>query len=130
MRLLALLAAFERGDDTLGFGELADAAELPPSTAHRLVRDLLGWGALERTSSGRYRIGERLRRLDARSGREPDFGGSRAPSPIRIGTIAGRYRPSDPGWTGKLLLATAPYRPPAPPARSATTYGGGGPPPP
>src|SRR5699024_12581150 len=40
--------------------EVARAAELPPATAHGLVGELLTWGALERGTDGRYRIGLRL----------------------------------------------------------------------
>jgi DNA-binding IclR family transcriptional regulator len=40
--------------------ELAAKSELPVSTAHRLVRELCDWGALERSSEGRYQIGPRL----------------------------------------------------------------------
>lgn len=59
-RALRLLGALtpERPNATLA--ELARAAELPPATAHRLVGELLTWGALERGTDGRYRIGLRL----------------------------------------------------------------------
>src|SRR6185503_1831441 len=40
--------------------ELARQAGLPLSTAHRLLGELVEWGAVERTDSGYYRIGLRL----------------------------------------------------------------------
>ncbi|MGW1023908.1 IclR family transcriptional regulator [Streptomyces sp. NPDC002577] len=36
---------------------------LPPATVHRLLAHLVEWGAVERASRGRYRLGRRLWRL-------------------------------------------------------------------
>lgn len=73
MRLLALLAAFERADGPLSFGELTKAADLAPSTARRLLGELLDWGGVERTTFGQYRLGPRLRRAPSEpcAGRPP-----------------------------------------------------------
>jgi DNA-binding IclR family transcriptional regulator len=59
-RALAVLGSFgaDRPEQTLG--EIAAATGLASATAHRLVAELVGWGALERPSRGRYRIGIRL----------------------------------------------------------------------
>src|SRR6185436_14701456 len=39
---------------------LAERAELPLPTAHRLVAELVAWGALARTPDGAYVVGRRL----------------------------------------------------------------------
>ncbi|WP_410875926.1 IclR family transcriptional regulator [Nocardia sp. A7] len=59
-RALALLAAFDQRHRRLTLTELAARAELPVPTAHRLVGELVAWGALSRTESGNYVIGRRL----------------------------------------------------------------------
>lgn len=62
-RALAVLDTFsgERPEQTLG--AIAQGAGLPSATTHRLVNELVAWGALERVSRGRYRIGMRLWQL-------------------------------------------------------------------
>ncbi len=62
-RVLALLGAFDEHNTRLSLTELAEAAELPVSTAHRLLAELRAWNALERDAEGRYRIGRRLWKL-------------------------------------------------------------------
>jgi DNA-binding IclR family transcriptional regulator len=59
-RLLAVLAAFDPDHRALALSDLARRAGLPLPTAHRMVRDLVEWGALQRQSSGRYVVGRRL----------------------------------------------------------------------
>lgn len=59
-RALQLLDAFSAERSTLTLTELSSRSGLPLSTAHRLVQDLVTWGALERDGVGRYRIGLRL----------------------------------------------------------------------
>lgn len=59
-RVLALLAAFDAGHRQLSLTELAQRAALPLPTAHRLVHELLAWGALTRLPSGGYVIGRRV----------------------------------------------------------------------
>ncbi len=48
-RALALLAAFDADHRRLTLSELAERADLPLPTAHRLVGELVAWGALTRT---------------------------------------------------------------------------------
>jgi DNA-binding IclR family transcriptional regulator len=62
-RAFAVLAAFtdEHPEQTLG--EIVAATGLAPATTHRLVAELVTWGALERPARGRYRIGLRLWQL-------------------------------------------------------------------
>jgi len=59
-RALALIGAFDAKHRRLSLSELAERAELPVPTAHRLVRELVAWGALSRTTSGEYVVGRRL----------------------------------------------------------------------
>jgi DNA-binding IclR family transcriptional regulator len=59
-RALSLLAAFDEEHRRLGLTELADRAGLPLATAHRLVGELVAFGALARTTSGDYVVGRRL----------------------------------------------------------------------
>jgi DNA-binding IclR family transcriptional regulator len=59
-RLLSLLAAFDADHPQLALTEIARRAEVPLSTTHRLVAELVSWGALARRADGRYVIGRRL----------------------------------------------------------------------
>jgi DNA-binding IclR family transcriptional regulator len=59
-RALALVAAFDEEHRRLTLTELAERAGLPLPTAHRLVAELVAWGALSRDTAGRYVIGRRL----------------------------------------------------------------------
>jgi len=59
-RALALLGAFDEQHRRLTLTELAQRAALPVPTTHRLVGELVAWGALARTSSGEYVVGRRL----------------------------------------------------------------------
>jgi DNA-binding IclR family transcriptional regulator len=76
-RALTVLDTFsnERPEQTLG--AIAQEAGLPSATAHRLVAELVAWGALERVGRGRYRIGLRLWQL-----------GSLAPEPRALRDVA------------------------------------------
>jgi DNA-binding IclR family transcriptional regulator len=59
-RALALVGAFDEDHRRLSLTTLAARAGLPLPTAHRLVGELVDWGALARTSSGEYVVGRRL----------------------------------------------------------------------
>lgn len=59
-RALALLGAFDDDHRRLSLTELAARAGLPLPTAHRLVAELVEWGALARTDAGAYVVGRRL----------------------------------------------------------------------
>jgi DNA-binding IclR family transcriptional regulator len=59
-RALALVGAFDEDHRRLTLTELAARADLPRPTAHRLVAELVAWGALAKTSSGQYVVGRRL----------------------------------------------------------------------
>jgi len=59
-RALALVGAFDEDHRRLSLSDLAERARLPVATAHRLVGELVAWGALSRTASGEYVVGRRL----------------------------------------------------------------------
>jgi DNA-binding IclR family transcriptional regulator len=59
-RVFSILEAFDGDHRALTLTEIARAAGLPVSTAHRLVGELTAWGALERGTDGAYRVGLRL----------------------------------------------------------------------
>jgi len=66
-RLLSILAAFEPGPKQLSLTEISVHTGIAISTTHRLVTELTKWGALERETDRRYRIGPRISTL-ARQG--------------------------------------------------------------
>jgi len=63
-RLLAVLDCFDVAHPVLTLTEIATRADLPISTARRLIGELVAWGGLERLPDGRhFRIGIRLWRV-------------------------------------------------------------------
>lgn len=70
-RLLAVLAAFDRSASVLTLSEISRRAGLALPTAHRLLAQLVDWGALERDASGRYHVGLRLFELGVLAPRGP-----------------------------------------------------------
>lgn len=79
-RVLAILGAFSPAARSLSLSELAQNSGLPIPTAHRLTTELVAWGALEKTETGRYRIGLRMWEV-----------GSLAPTQQGLRTIALPY---------------------------------------
>jgi DNA-binding IclR family transcriptional regulator len=59
-RVFSILESFDGDHRALTLTEIARAAGLAVSTAHRLVGELTAWGALERGDDGAYRVGLRL----------------------------------------------------------------------
>ncbi|GGU16973.1 IclR family transcriptional regulator [Lentzea flava] len=70
-RALRLLDAFDAQRRELTLSELARRADMPLSTAHRLMQELCAWGAVERDADGLYRIGLRLWELGSLAPRGP-----------------------------------------------------------
>jgi DNA-binding IclR family transcriptional regulator len=59
-RALAVLGAFDEHHRRLTLTDLAQRARLPLPTTHRLVGELVSWGALARTAAGDYVVGRRI----------------------------------------------------------------------
>ncbi|MGW0040699.1 IclR family transcriptional regulator [Rhodococcus sp. NPDC003348] len=59
-RVLAILGAFDDGHRAQTLTALAGRAGLAVPTAHRLVGELVAWGALARRDTGEYVVGPRL----------------------------------------------------------------------
>lgn len=59
-RVVRIITAFPEGVSVLQLSELAERAELPLTTAHRLVRQLAVHGLLETGEGGSVRLGLRL----------------------------------------------------------------------
>lgn len=62
-RGLSLLDAFASGDPELSLAELAERTGLAKPTVHRLLGELVEWGAVERAGRGHYRLATKLFRL-------------------------------------------------------------------
>jgi DNA-binding IclR family transcriptional regulator len=71
-KITSILMAFTEGDKH-SLTELARLAELPVSTAHRLVSELAAWRLLERAGDGRYRAGLPLRMIGGRVACPPNL---------------------------------------------------------
>jgi DNA-binding IclR family transcriptional regulator len=59
-RALRILDTFEAARAGMSLSEISRRSGVPLTTTHRIVAELHEWGALERDSSGDYRIGLRL----------------------------------------------------------------------
>lgn len=70
-RVLGILAAFTPGRPAMTLSEISRCCGLPMATAHRLVAELVDWGALERGDDGLYRVGLRLWEVAALAPRGP-----------------------------------------------------------
>jgi DNA-binding IclR family transcriptional regulator len=75
-KVLAILGAFTYQRPQRTLTDISRAANLPLSTVHRLVSELVTWGALERGSDGSYRIGLRLWEIGALSPRGSEIRGT------------------------------------------------------
>ncbi|WP_246195644.1 IclR family transcriptional regulator [Halopolyspora algeriensis] len=58
-RVLSVLEAFDTEHYALSLSDIARRSGLPFATCHRLIKELVAWGALVRID-GRYRIGHKL----------------------------------------------------------------------
>jgi len=59
-RVLAILGAYDDQHRTLSLTQIAERAGLARPTAHRLIAELVAWGALRRDTRGNYVVGRRL----------------------------------------------------------------------
>lgn len=72
-RAFTLLTAFRPGDGELGLAELCRRTAIAKPTAHRLLGELAGWGVVERTDTGTWRLGLRLFELGQLVPRQRDL---------------------------------------------------------
>jgi DNA-binding IclR family transcriptional regulator len=70
-RVLGVLDAFSDRRPSLTLSEISRRSGIPLATAHRLVGELVSWGALERDAAGRYHVGLRLWEVGALAPRGP-----------------------------------------------------------
>jgi DNA-binding IclR family transcriptional regulator len=89
-RALAVLGSFtdERPEQSLG--EIVAATGLAAATVHRLVAELVAWGALERPVRGRYRIGIRLWQIGALAPLARDLRDAALPFLQDLGAVTGQ----------------------------------------
>lgn len=66
-RVVALLGAFADGEPSLAISQLSDRLNLPPSSVHRLLEQLITLEIIERANHRRYRIGPEFFRIGARA---------------------------------------------------------------
>lgn len=59
-RALHILGSFEEDRPRQSLSDISRNTRIPVATVHRIVKRLTAWGALERDTTGRYRIGLRL----------------------------------------------------------------------
>lgn len=69
-KVIAVLGAFEHTTRPLGLTEIAQLADLPASTTHRLVAELTEGGLLSRKEDGSYQLGLRIWELAQNTGRQ------------------------------------------------------------
>lgn len=62
-RAFKILECFAGGETEMSITALCAHTDLPPATVHRMLANLVEWGAIERAGRGQYRLGRRLWRL-------------------------------------------------------------------
>lgn len=67
-RVLAILEVFRTEPTPLSMAEIARRAGLSTTTTHRLMHELMDWGAVECAPEGRYRSGTKVLEVAATSG--------------------------------------------------------------
>lgn len=69
-KVLAILSAFEHSRGSMSLTQIAEQAELPLSTAHRLVGELIDEGMLARGPHGKIQLGLKLWSIAQNTGRQ------------------------------------------------------------
>lgn len=64
-KVLQILGSYSHERPCSTLSELSRSLDLPLSTTHRIVGELVAWGALERDEQGRYHVGLRLWEIGA-----------------------------------------------------------------
>lgn len=83
-RVLAILEVFRLQASPLTLSEISKRSGLTMTTSHRLTRELLDWGALERTEDGHYQLGTKLLDLATSSGNAMKLRERAIPSLLRL----------------------------------------------
>jgi len=96
LKVVATMRAF-RYRDELSNVQVAHLADLPASTAHRLLGELVLGGILERTARGQYRVGPMLLAVAAN--------GLAATDPLERRSMAANAPPGQRrcAWTGGVM---------------------------
>lgn len=68
-KIFRILDAFVGVREPMSMSEISRVAGLSTSTTHRLLRELVQWGGVERTSEGSYVVGVKLWEISARANR-------------------------------------------------------------
>lgn len=89
-RFLRILEAFDRRHSTLSLSVLARRADLPISTAHRLVGEMVDVGALRRSDGG-LQIGVRMWELGYRGSELQTLREAALPSMLDVQHIVGQH---------------------------------------
>ncbi|GAA0929215.1 IclR family transcriptional regulator [Pseudonocardia zijingensis] len=89
-RALAVLGSFSDERPEQALGEIVAATGLAAATVHRLVGELVAWGALERPARGRYRIGMRLWQIGSLAPLARDLRDAALPFLQDLGAITGQ----------------------------------------
>lgn len=69
-KVIAILATFERSRGSLSLTQIAEEADLPLSTAHRLVGELIDTGMLANGPHGKIQLGLKLWSIAQNTGRQ------------------------------------------------------------
>src|SRR5699024_11349442 len=69
-KVLAILSTFEQSRGSLSLTQIAEEADLPLSTAHRLVGELIDEGMLARGPHGKIQLGLKLWSIAQNTGRQ------------------------------------------------------------
>lgn len=69
-KVLAIIGVFETSRRSMTLTEIAEKADVPLSTAHRLVGELTDWGLLSTGVNGRVQLGIRLWAIAQNAGRQ------------------------------------------------------------
>jgi DNA-binding IclR family transcriptional regulator len=69
-RTMTILGVFAHEQRVMGIQEISRLTGLPVSTTHRLIAELVQWGALARNDEYTYRVGPLVLRLAAAAGND------------------------------------------------------------
>lgn len=83
-RVLAILDVFRTSPSPLSTAEISRHSRLSMTTTHRLLHELLDWGAVARVAGGRYELGTKMFELATASGDAIRLRESALPALLRL----------------------------------------------